>query len=94
MSTNNRKEKYRKWYAEVVDKLGYKFSPDEELVEFLLEQQVDIEKKHGSPYCPCQLMLGNRDRDMKIVCPCIPFHREEFDEMKRCWCGLFVHKED
>ena len=30
---------------------------------------------------------------MKIVCPCIPFHREHFDAMKRCWCGLFVHKD-
>jgi ferredoxin-thioredoxin reductase catalytic subunit len=30
---------------------------------------------------------------MKIVCPCIPFHRRHFDAMKRCWCGLFVHKD-
>jgi ferredoxin-thioredoxin reductase catalytic subunit len=30
---------------------------------------------------------------MKIVCPCIPFHREHFDEIKRCWCGLFVHQD-
>ena len=27
----------------------------------------------------------------RIVCPCIPFHREHFDAMRRCWCGLFVH---
>ena len=30
---------------------------------------------------------------MQIVCPCIPFHREHFDKMRRCWCGLFVHKD-
>jgi ferredoxin-thioredoxin reductase catalytic subunit len=30
---------------------------------------------------------------MKIVCPCIPFHRRHFDAMRRCWCGLFVHKD-
>jgi ferredoxin-thioredoxin reductase catalytic subunit len=30
---------------------------------------------------------------MQIVCPCIPWHREHFDTMKRCWCGLFVHKD-
>ena len=34
-----------------------------------------------------------RSEDMPIVCPCIPFHREHFDAMKRCWCGLFVHKD-
>jgi ferredoxin-thioredoxin reductase catalytic subunit len=30
---------------------------------------------------------------MQIVCPCIPFHRKHFDIIKRCWCGLFVHKD-
>jgi ferredoxin-thioredoxin reductase catalytic subunit len=28
-----------------------------------------------------------------MVCPCIPFHRGHFDAIKRCWCGLFVHKD-
>jgi ferredoxin-thioredoxin reductase catalytic subunit len=28
-----------------------------------------------------------------MVCPCIPFHRAHFDAIKRCWCGLFVHKD-
>jgi ferredoxin-thioredoxin reductase catalytic subunit len=30
---------------------------------------------------------------MKIVCPCIPYHQRQFNAMKRCWCGLFVHKD-
>jgi ferredoxin-thioredoxin reductase catalytic subunit len=30
---------------------------------------------------------------MQIVCPCIPFHRQHFDAIKRCWCGLFVHQD-
>jgi len=30
---------------------------------------------------------------MKIVCPCIPYHRAHYDAMRRCWCGLFVHKD-
>jgi len=34
-----------------------------------------------------------RAEDMRICCPCIPFHREHFDAMKRCWCGLFVHQD-
>jgi ferredoxin-thioredoxin reductase catalytic chain len=38
-------------------------------------------------------MRHDRGRDMQIVCPCIPFHREHFDAIKRCWCGLFVHKD-
>jgi ferredoxin-thioredoxin reductase catalytic subunit len=30
---------------------------------------------------------------MRIVCPCIPYHRAHFDAMRRCWCGLFVHDD-
>ncbi|MEW6621865.1 MAG: ferredoxin-thioredoxin reductase catalytic domain-containing protein [Bacillota bacterium] len=93
MSRRNRKEFFREWYGSLADKLGYRFSSDEDLVEFLLDQEVEIEKKHGHPFCPCQTTVGDRERDMRIVCPCIPFHREHFDKMKRCWCGLFVHKD-
>jgi ferredoxin-thioredoxin reductase catalytic chain len=87
-----RKDELRRMYANVIDKLGYDWSADYELVEFLLDQEVTLEEKHGSPFCPCQGLTGDRDEDMLIVCPCIPFHREHFDKMKRCWCGLFVMK--
>lgn len=93
MDTGKRKEAFRKWHAQVADTLGYKFNPDEEMVDFLLEQQVHLERKHGSPLCPCQGASGDREQDMKIVCPCIPFHRKHFDFMKQCWCGLFIHKD-
>jgi ferredoxin-thioredoxin reductase catalytic subunit len=93
MDAEKRKEVLKTWFAEVVDILGYKFTPNEEMVDFLLEQEVKLEQKHGSPFCPCQYISGNREEDMKIVCPCIPFHRKHFDAMKQCWCGLFVHKD-
>ena len=80
-------------FQRVIDPLGYKFSPDTDIVDFLLEQEVILEQKHGIPYCPCQGLTKNREERMKIVCPCIPFHREHFDAMKRCWCGLYVHKD-
>jgi ferredoxin-thioredoxin reductase catalytic chain len=88
-----RKKMLRNYYEKIVDKLGYKFTPDTALVEFLLEAEVKLEQKHGSPFCPCQARTGEREHDMKIVCPCIPFHRKHYDAMKRCWCGLFVHKD-
>ena len=93
MGSEARKEALRYLYERVVDPMGYKFTPDEEMVDFLLEQEVKLEQDHGAPFCPCQLRPGNREEDMQIVCPCIPFHREHFDKMKRCWCGLFVHKD-
>jgi len=93
MNVESRKTMLRLMFEPVADKLGYKFSPDTELVEFLLEQEVNLEKKHGSPFCPCQALTNEREHDMKIVCPCIPFHLKHFDSMRRCWCGLFVHKD-
>ena len=93
MTIESRKRALYTVFAKVVDRLGYKFTPDEELRNFLLEQEVALEQKHGIPFCPCQPIVRNRAHDMTLVCPCIPFHRAHYDAMKRCWCGLFVHKD-
>lgn len=93
MNVGSRKRALRYFFQKVIDPLGYKFSPDEEMVDFLLEQEVALEQKHGMPFCPCQGLRKSREDNMKIVCPCIPFHRAHFDAMKRCWCGLYVHKD-
>jgi ferredoxin-thioredoxin reductase catalytic subunit len=89
----DRKEALRAQFQGVVDAMGYKFTPDTELVEWCLDQEVILEQKHGIPFCPCQGLNYKRDKDMRIVCPCIPWHRAHFDKMKRCWCGLFVHQD-
>jgi len=93
MGGAERKESLHYLFERVVDPLGFKFTPDAELADFLLEQEVKLEQDRGAPYCPCQGRSGVRAEDMLIVCPCIPFHREHFDKMKRCWCGLFVHTD-
>jgi len=93
VSSEARKDALRYLFERIVDPMGYKFTPDEETADFLLEQEVKLEQDHGAPFCPCQGRTGKRADDMLIVCPCIPFHREHFDSMKRCWCGLFVHKD-
>ncbi|VVB90241.1 Ferredoxin thioredoxin reductase catalytic beta chain [uncultured archaeon] len=93
MNVESRKKALRYLFQKVVDPLGYKFNPDEELVDFLLEQEVGLEQKHGIPFCPCQGLPKDREGRMKLVCPCIPFHREHFDYMKCCWCLLYVHKD-
>jgi ferredoxin-thioredoxin reductase catalytic chain len=89
----DRKRFFREQFGPLVEKLGYKFSPDEDLVNDLLDAEVMLERRFGSPYCPCQGRTGKREEDMRIVCPCIPFHRVHFDAMRRCWCGLYVHRD-
>jgi ferredoxin-thioredoxin reductase catalytic subunit len=93
MNTEARKQALRYFYSRVVEPMGFKFTPDADLMDFLLEQEVLLEDKHGAPFCPCQPLTPSREHNMRIVCPCIPFHRAHFDAMKRCWCGLFVHQD-
>lgn len=93
MNVQARKEALRFLFEPVVGKLGYKFTPVEEDADFLLEQEAELEARLGAPYCPCQARTKDRAENMKMVCPCIPFHREHYDAMRRCWCGLFVHKD-
>ena len=93
MSVDARKKALRALFGPLVDKLGYKFTPAEEDADFLLEQEALLEAETGIPYCPCQARTRNRAENMKVVCPCVPFHREHYDAMRRCWCGLFVHKD-
>jgi ferredoxin-thioredoxin reductase catalytic subunit len=93
MSHEARKEALRYLFTPVVAALGYKFTPDAEMADFLLEREAELEERLGAPYCPCQGRTRERTHDMRIVCPCIPFHRAHFDAMRRCWCGLFVHDD-
>ena len=88
-----RKKELYAFMAPFVDKLGYKFSTDKKQVEFLLENEAKIEKEKGELYCPCKIHFGDEKYLNEIICPCIHFHKEEFDKEKKCWCGLFVLKE-
>lgn len=93
MSLPARKLALRALFEPLVDKLGYKVTPNADDADFLFEQEANIEAETGVPYCPCQARTKDRAENMKIVCPCIPFHRAHYDAMRRCWCGLFVHKD-
>jgi len=93
MNTEARKEALRLLFGPTADRLEYKFTPVEEDADFLLEQEALLEAATGIPYCPCQARTKDRAENMRMVCPCIPFHRKHYDAMRRCWCGLFVHKD-
>jgi ferredoxin-thioredoxin reductase catalytic chain len=93
MPGDERKAALHHFFAKVVDPLGFKFKPDAELADFLLEQEIKLEQTVGAPFCPCQGRTGERKHDMLVVCPCIPYHQRQFNAMRRCWCGLFVHKD-
>ena len=39
------------------------------------------------------MRTGDPKEDLKITCPCIPFHAEQFAALRKCWCGLFIRSD-
>jgi len=73
--------------------LGYRFNGDDDFVEAVLTAELGILETAGDVYCPCRIRTGDPKEDARIVCPCIPFHREQFASIRKCWCGLFVRTD-
>ena len=72
------------------ERLGYKFNTEAEFVDEVLQSELEILELHGDVYCPCRVISGDPREDAQIVCPCIPFFRDQFAAMRKCWCGLFI----
>lgn len=83
----------RAYMAPFVERLGYRFNTDADFVDITLESIVAIIDETGDAYCPCRVRSGDPKADAEIVCPCIPFHVDEFAAMRRCWCGLFIRTD-
>jgi ferredoxin-thioredoxin reductase catalytic chain len=83
----------RAYMAPFVERLGYRFNTDEEFVGMVLDGVLEVLASTGDVYCPCRMRTGDPKEDAKIVCPCIPFHRDEFAAMRKCWCGLFIRAD-
>jgi len=70
--------------------LGYKFNTETDFVDEVLQSELEILDSDGDIYCPCRVRTGDPKQDAQIVCPCIPFYRDEFAAIRKCWCGLFI----
>lgn len=80
----------KEYMAPFAARLGYKFNTDEEFVNEVLTAEIEILEATGDVYCPCRVRTGDPKQDVEIVCPCIPFWREQFAGLRKCWCGLFI----
>lgn len=74
-------------------RLGYKFNTEEDFVDEVLQSEIEILEAQGDVYCPCRVRSGDPKDDLTIVCPCIPFSREQFASIRKCWCGLFIRTD-
>jgi nitrite reductase/ring-hydroxylating ferredoxin subunit/ferredoxin-thioredoxin reductase catalytic subunit len=71
-------------------RVGYKFNTETDFVDEVLASELEILERDGDVYCPCRIRTGDPKEDLQIVCPCIPFFRDQFAAMRKCWCGLFI----
>ena len=55
--------------------------------------EIEILERDGDVFCPCRIRTGDPKEDLKIVCPCIPFFRDQFAALGKCWCGLFIRTD-
>lgn len=83
----------KSFMAPFASRLGYKFNTETEFVDEVLQSELEILERDGDIYCPCRIRTGDPKEDVKIVCPCIPFYREQFARIQKCWCGLFILDE-
>jgi len=80
----------KEYMGPFVERLGYKFNTETEFVDEVLQSEIEILEREGDVYCPCRVRSGDPKEDAQIVCPCIPFFRDEFAAISKCWCGLFI----
>ena len=83
-------EDLKVYMAPFAGRLGYKFNTETEFVDEVLTSELEILEQTGDIYCPCRVRTGDPKEDYTIVCPCIPFFRDEFAAIRKCWCGLFI----
>jgi len=75
------------------ERLGYKFNTDDDFVNDVLEAELEILEQTGDVFCPCRVRSGDPKEDVAVICPCIPFWRDQFAGLRKCWCGLFILKD-
>lgn len=83
----------KEYMGPFVERLGYKFNTETDFVDEVLISELAILSTAGDVYCPCRMRTGDPKEDLKIVCPCIPFYRDQFSALRKCWCGLFIRAD-
>jgi len=72
----------------------FMLNPDEAHLNSVVDGVLANKEKCGLKLCPCRIRDGSKERDLELLCPCNFKIQETWGKFGRCWCGLFVKKED
>ena len=67
-----------------------KLNSKKDVVERLATGVLNNENQHGLKFCPCRLKTKDREKDLKLICPCNFKMQKTWQEKGECWCSLFV----
>lgn len=88
--------KTEKFAHKVVERFGWVFNPDEEVVERVLKGLTNNKLQYGKYFCPC-FVVEEVDGKFKSVdnriCPCKQAIEKEIPEDGVCHCGIFCSEE-
>jgi len=88
--------KTEKFAHKVVKQFGWKFNPDEEIVERVLKGLTNNKLLYGKRFCPCFPVI---EKDGKYVsadnriCPCKQAIEDEIPNKGACHCGIFCSEK-
>jgi ferredoxin-thioredoxin reductase catalytic subunit len=71
---------------------GIRLTPDEKLLQSLLEGLKTNEIRYGYMSCPCRMATGDFETDRDIICPC-DYRDPDVAEYGCCYCSLYVDDE-
>ncbi len=71
---------------------GYHLNPDRNFTLKLVAGLLTNEKRYGYHACPCRLALGEKNKDIDIICPCY-YRDSDLEEYGACYCALYVSED-
>ena len=88
----NEVEKFYDTLKKMQEPKGYYFNKDKERTLDLLGALLINRNRYGYMGCPCRLLLGEREKDKDIICPCV-YREPDVKEYGSCYCNLYVTKD-
>jgi ferredoxin-thioredoxin reductase catalytic chain len=84
-------ERYHEALKKHAERQGLIMNTDGAVVRPLLEGLLVNGGRYGLRTCPCRPALGEKEKDLDIVCPCV-YAKPDIEEHGACYCGLFVSR--
>jgi ferredoxin-thioredoxin reductase catalytic chain len=71
---------------------GYHLNSDEAFARDLVSGLLINQQRYGYQSCPCRLAVGDREKDLDIICPC-DYRDADLLDWGACYCALYVSDE-